>query len=245
MELNQMKKDLRSTHNTYQKPAQSPRNNLYSNQRDNYDSYNIQGNNRNDYLLGNSNTRDLVNESRNDYLLPGKTQDVDITRMSINHYNNNNSNYNNYVPPRSMDKNRYSEPVNYNRNDNNSFYNNPSIQPPSNSFMPNQRRDYSPQNQYNNDQSRYESNPNNNIRDIQEPRKSDRQNHKQTEEIEKNQLEQFYGFLKQKEKDIESRINTLPKVCRRVADKREKLQLQKELEEVEKEIQYVQGLLQQ
>lgn len=65
----------------------------------------------------------------------------------------------------------------------------------------------------------------------------------QTAEIEKNQLEQFYMFLKEKEKDIEIKINSMPKYCRKVSDKREKLQLQKDLDEVVNEINYVQGML--
>ena len=63
------------------------------------------------------------------------------------------------------------------------------------------------------------------------------------EEIEKGQLEQFSKFLISKKEGIESKLNTMPKVCRRVADKREKLQLNKELDEVNNELEYVQGIL--
>lgn len=63
------------------------------------------------------------------------------------------------------------------------------------------------------------------------------------EEIEKDQLEQFSKFLMAKRGDIEAKLRTLPKVCRRVADKREKLQLNKELDEVTNELHYVNGLL--
>lgn len=64
-----------------------------------------------------------------------------------------------------------------------------------------------------------------------------------TQEIEKGQLEQFSKFLMTKKGDIEAKLRTMPKVCRRVADKREKLQLTKELDEVMNELGYVQGLL--
>jgi hypothetical protein len=63
------------------------------------------------------------------------------------------------------------------------------------------------------------------------------------EEIEKGQLEQFSKFLMAKKNDIEAKLRTMPKVCRRVADKREKLQLNKDLDEVSNELDYVQGLL--
>ena len=63
------------------------------------------------------------------------------------------------------------------------------------------------------------------------------------EEIKKDQLEQFSKFLTSKKSDIEAKLRTMPKVCRRVADKREKLQLNKELDEVMNELSYVQGIL--
>lgn len=63
------------------------------------------------------------------------------------------------------------------------------------------------------------------------------------EEIEKGQLEQFSKFLMTKKSDIEAKLKTMPVVCRRVADKREKLQLNKELDEVTSELDYVNGLL--
>ena len=63
------------------------------------------------------------------------------------------------------------------------------------------------------------------------------------EHVEKGQLEQFSKFLLTKKSDIETKLRTMPKVCRRVADKREKLQLNKELDEVSNELEYVQGLL--
>jgi hypothetical protein len=63
------------------------------------------------------------------------------------------------------------------------------------------------------------------------------------EEVEKGQLEQFSKFLISKKNDIEDKLRRMPKVCRRVADKREKLQLNKELDEVTNELEYVKGLI--
>lgn len=63
------------------------------------------------------------------------------------------------------------------------------------------------------------------------------------EEIEKGQLQQFSKFLISKKEGIEAKLRTMPKVCRRVADKREKLQLNKELDEVSNELDYVQSIL--
>ena len=64
-----------------------------------------------------------------------------------------------------------------------------------------------------------------------------------TQDIEKAQLDQFSKFLKAKEKEIQARFDTLPKICRKVAHKREKLQLQKELDDVSNEIIYVEKLI--
>jgi hypothetical protein len=275
MELNQMKKDLRSTMNapTYQRPQNSPRS-MMRNTRDNFSTMNQPPMSSNDYMLGNLNTRDIVNESRKDFKLPGQSQNVDITRMSYNQLNNPNSGYNNYVPPPQQDMNRYSEPSNFNRNTNQSFNSNQNNYGMKNSFAQTYNRESSPATQnfrYNN---RGNSQDNNNLLSTRaretsrgnNPYRSDNNssvlgnnmgtigernqqpsrhntNSMNHAEIEKQQLEQFYTFLKEKERTLEAKINSMPKHCRRVSDKREKMDLQSQLDEVVKEINYVQGVL--
>lgn len=137
MELNQIKKDLKSTtiSPSYQRSALSPRSMMMS-QRDNYSSLNPAHNSKNDYILGNSNTRDIVNESRNDFQLPVQSQDVDITRISYSQYNNPSSGYNNFVPTKKSEMERYSEPQSFNRHTNQSFNNSRHNYEMKNSFVP-------------------------------------------------------------------------------------------------------------
>lgn len=155
MELNQIKKDLKSTTNpsSHHHPVQSSRS-MMMNPRDNYSSMNPAHDSRNDYLLGNSNTRDIVNESRNDFQLPVQSQNVDITRISYSQYNNNpNSGYNNFVPPRNPEMERYSEPQSFNRNTNQSFNHSRHNYEMKNSFVSPHNNEYSHPNQnfkYNN-----------------------------------------------------------------------------------------------
>lgn len=274
MELNQMKKDLRSTANpvSYQRPLNSPRE-MMGNTRDNFSSMNQTGMSKNDYLLGNLNTRDLVNESRNDFQLPVQSQNVDITRISYNQFNNPNSGYNNYVPPSKPEMNRYSEPQNFNRNTNQSFHNTQNNYEMKNSFAQTYNRESSPANQnfkynqrgnshdhnnllstraretsrgnnrYGRDNNNSVLNNNSMMNTFDRSQQPNTNNMVNQAEIEKNQLNEFYIFLKEKERTLETKINSMPKHCRRVSDKREKMELEKQLDEVVQEINYVQGML--
>jgi hypothetical protein len=285
MELNHMKKELRQ-HNPSHNYQASP----------NYSKPMPQE----PYRLGNQHTTDVVNESRIDRQLPGFSNNVNVSRMSMDQgfsnqlshrmdHPNVNMSRNNNFQGRSMhnntyhDKPQYGNPSGMNtfdmdvktsfnpstRGNYNSKYSNPSGMMTSNQNYSNMSSSRLNNNSFgmgdpvgfsstNIDQNpkpmgggggggnrlmQNPSGPMSGQMQRQSPGQGQVHGQVSTQEIEKGQLEQFNKFLMSKKSDIEAKLRTMPKVCRRVADKREKLQLNKELDEVVNELDYVQNLL--